>query len=217
MNPWEAIWDHRNLILSGLWLTLVMSVITIVTSTLLGLGVALLYRARIPVVTQILRGYIELFRGSPMLIQLLFIYFGAAYLGVRGFVPFAAACVSITLYIGALNAEVFRAGLESVPDGQVEAARTLGLSRFDRTVFVVLPQAMRISLAPLVGQWIALVKYTSFASIIGVPELVRQGQGIIERYGGSFEVLTVVAALYFILCFPMSQLASYLERKTVRS
>src|SRR5205085_3533971 len=117
-------------------------------------------------------------RGTPLLIQLLFVYFGASSLGFEWTSTLAAAATSLVLYEGAYIAEIFRAGIEAVPPAQREAARVLGLSPTTTFLRVVLPQAMQIVRAPLVGQYIGLVKDTSLAIVVGLAELMRQGQAI---------------------------------------
>jgi polar amino acid transport system permease protein len=215
--PWVEIWDNRQLLLLGLLFTVILTLVTVVTSTLLGFLVALVRNARVPILSQIMRVYLEVFRGSPLLVQILFVYFGSAYLNLRGVSVFLAVTIAMTLYQGAYISEIFRAGIESVPLGQREAARTLGLSDFQTMKSVVLPQAMRVSLPPLFGQYIALVKNTSLASVIGYADLVRQGQGIIDRFGNPFEVFLVIGVLYFIISYPFSLVARRLERKAARA
>lgn len=217
MDGWIEIWENRQLLLIGFGNTLSLTLVAIVTSTLLGFVVALARSARIPVVSQFLRVYIEIFRGSPLLVQILFIYFGAAYLNLSGVSVFAAVTVAITLYQGSYVAEVFRAGFEAVPHGQREAGRTLGLSRLTVMKDVVLPQAMKVVLPPLFGQYISLVKHTSLASVIGFEDILRHGQGIVDRFGNPFQVFFVVAVLYFIISYPMSLIARHLEKRTVKA
>ena len=214
---WDAIFASWGIFVTGFVATVVLSVATIVTSTILGLVVALLRAARVRGLGVPLRIYLEVFRGSPLLVQMLFIYFGAAYLGIRGVEAFVAALVALTLYEGALISEIFRAGIEAVPKGQREAARSLGLSRVEIDRYVVLPQTVPIVLPPLVGQYIGLVKDTALAMAIGYVELVRQGQAIIDRIGMPIEVFMVVAVIYFLICYPMSLLARRLELRALHT
>jgi polar amino acid transport system permease protein len=214
---WDAIIASWGIFVTGFVATVILSVATIVTSTILGLIVALLRAARIRGLGLPLRIYLEVFRGSPLLVQMLFIYFGAAYLGIRGVEAFVAALVALTLYEGALISEIFRAGIEAVPKGQREAARSLGLSRVEIDRYVVLPQTVPIVLPPLVGQYIGLVKDTALAMAIGYVELVRQGQAIIDRIGRPIEVFMIVAVIYFLICYPMSLLARRLELRALHT
>lgn len=214
---WDAIIASWGIFVTGFVATVILSVATIVTSTILGLIVALLRTARIRGLGVPLRIYLEVFRGSPLLVQMLFIYFGAAYLGIRGVEAFAAALVALTLYEGALISEIFRAGIEAVPKGQREAARSVGLSLIEIDRYVVLPQTVPIVLPPLVGQYIGLVKDTALAMAIGYVELVRQGQAIIDRIGMPIEVFMIVAVIYFLICYPMSLLARRLELRALHT
>jgi polar amino acid transport system permease protein len=213
---WDVIVSNHYLLLSGFWFTIQLTVASIVTSTLLGLVIALIRFLRVPVAAQLARIYLEVFRGSPLLVQILFIYFGAAYLNVEAVTVFIAVLAALTLYQGAYVSEIFRAGLESVPAGQWEAGRTLGLPRWRILKDVVMPQTVTVVLPPLFGQYIGLVKNTSLASVIGYADLTRQGQGIIDRFGQPFLVFLVVAIGYFIISYPLSLTARSLEKRRIR-
>jgi polar amino acid transport system permease protein len=222
---WDDVFASHVVLLHGFRNTVSLSVVTIVTSSVLGLAVALVRTARVPVASPLLRGYLEIFRGSPLLIQMLFIYFGAAYIYqgynlpafvgsyLHDFSTYEAAVVALTLYEGALISEIFRAGIESVPHGQREAARSLGLSKVQVMRDVVLPQSIKVALPPLVGQYIGLVKDTALAATIVYAELVLEGQAVIARIGLPFHVYLLIAAMYFIVCYPMSLAAARLERR----
>ncbi|MFF4054988.1 amino acid ABC transporter permease [Streptomyces sp. NPDC001668] len=212
---WSVIWSNRALYLDGLWATVLLSLAAIATGTLVGLLVAAVRTSRIPVLAQVARGYLEVFRGTPLLIQMLFIYFGAAYLSGFAISVFGAALLALTLYQGAYIAEVFRAGIEAVPRGQWEASRVLGLSRTQTFGGVILPQTRAIVLPPLVGQYLSLIKDTSIAVVIGYVELVRQGQAVIDRVGDPTSSYLAVAVLYFVICYPLSVLVRRMERKAV--
>lgn len=200
-------------LLQGLIMTLALSAAAIVGSTLIGLVAATLRSSKVPVGSQVARIYIEIFRGSPLLITLLFVYFGAAYAGYHMDI-FVAAVVGVSVYQGAYIAEVFRAGIEAVPSGQWEASRTLGLSNGQTFISVVLPQTGKIVLPPLIGQYLALIKDTSIAFVIGLAELVRQGQSIIDRVGQPVAVYLTIAILYFIICYPLSLWVRGLEKRS---
>lgn len=212
---WSVIWSNRALYVDGLWATVLLSLAAIATGTLVGLLVAAVRTSRVPVLAQLARGYLEVFRGTPLLIQMLFIYFGAAYLSGFAISVFGAALLALTLYQGAYIAEVFRAGIEAVPRGQWEASRVLGLSRTQTFGAVILPQTRAIVLPPLVGQYLSLIKDTSIAVVIGYVELVRQGQAVIDRVGDPTTSYLAVAVLYFVICYPLSVLVRRMERKAV--
>ncbi|PFG29913.1 amino acid ABC transporter permease [Paramicrobacterium agarici] len=215
MSSWEQIWEFRGLLLEGFFATFVLTVVSILTSTVLGFLVGLGRYARVPILGLLLRIYLEVFRGTPLLVQLLFIYFGAAYLQLEGITVFIAALIGMTLYQGAYISEIFRAGFESVNAGQREAATTLGMSRLSIIKNVVFPQTLPVVLAPLFGQYLTLVKNTALASVISYYDIVRQGQVIINHGANSFDVYLVVAAMFFIISFPLSLAARALEKRSV--
>ena len=216
MSGWAQIWDYRDLLLQGFFATIVLVLASTVTSTVLGFVVGLGRYARVPVLGVILRIYLEIFRGTPLLVQLLFVYFGAAYMRLDSITVFNASLIAMTLYQGAYISEIFRAGFESVSSGQREAATTLGLSRFNITKDVIFPQTLPVVLPPLFGQYLTLIKNTSLASVISYFEIVRQGQAIIDHGVNSFQVYLVVAAMFFIISYPLSLVARGTEKRGIR-
>lgn len=216
MNPWLSILDKWGILLTGFVNTLTLTIMCIVASTVVGFLYAVIRYYRVPGLSQVVRLLMEVFRGSPLLIQLLFIYYGLAFAGVQGVTVLAVCVLTITLYQGAYISEVFRAGLESVGKGQREASRTLGLNEFTTMTSVILPQSMRVALAPLFGQYVALVKHTALASVIGYTDLLRFGKAIIDVSNNPFEVYLVVGILYFILSYPLSLVALHLEKKALK-
>ncbi len=209
---WHVVWESRSVLLGGALVTLELSALAIGLGTTLGLLVALIRTARVPVLSQIARVYIEIFRGSPLLMQLFFVFFGLPYLGFD-VSKLAAAVWALTLYSGAYIAEIIRAGIEAVPKGQKEAAYSLGLSPYEAMRYVVLPQTLTVALPPLIGFYIGLIKDTSLATIIGYRELIRESQSIIDRTARPLEVFTAVALIYFVICYPLSLLVTRLERR----
>ncbi len=199
----ELILSSLPLLWRGLIITLLLSVAAIVGSTLLGLLAAVLRTSRLPVARQIAVIYTELFRGTPVLITLMFIYFGVAYFGYD-INLFAAGILGLSIYQGAYIAEIFRGGIEAVPKGQWEVSWILGLSRRQTFTSVILPQTRGIVLPPLVGQYLSLIKDTSIVSMIGMSELMHQGQAIVDRIGQPVLIYGLVALLYFALCYPLS-------------
>ncbi|WP_129992218.1 amino acid ABC transporter permease [Rahnella sp. CFA14(1/10)] len=200
----DLITSSLPLLLKGLGVTLLLSVAAIIGSTLLGLLTAVLRTSRLPVAQQVAVLYTELFRGTPVLITLMFIYFGVAYFGYE-INLFAAGILGLSIYQGAYIAEVFRAGLEAVPKGQSEVSWILGLSKYQTFFSVILPQTRGIVLPPLVGQYLSLIKDTSIVSMIGMSELMHQGQAIVDRIGQPVVIYGLVAVLYFVVCFPLSR------------
>lgn len=214
---WDLVLESRGMLLQGLQATVIVAGISLLTSTALGTLVGVLRARRIPWLDGVLRVYVEIFRGSPLLVQLLLIYFGSAYAGFRGVSPFIAVVIGLTLYEGAYIAEIVRAGVEAVPGGQAEASRSLGLSTVQTMWWVTLPQAFRVILPALIGQWTALIKDSSLASVVGYVDLIKAGQSIYARTGTPFEVLMVVALMFFIICLPLTLSARWLERRRART
>jgi polar amino acid transport system permease protein len=157
-------------------------------------------------------GFIRLFQGTPLLMQLFLVFFGLNIFGV-GINPWLAAAIALTLHASAFLGEIWRGCIQAVPSGQTEASWALGLRYFDRMKSVVLPQAARIAVAPTVGFLVQLIKGTSLASIIGFVEMTRAGQIINNATFDPFTVFGIVAALYFILCWPLSIFARRMERR----
>jgi polar amino acid transport system permease protein len=201
-----------SILLQGLATTLLLSVAAIVGGTLIGLLAAVL-RSFGPWGTgHVAKLYTELFRGTPVLITLMFIYFGVSYFGYAIDV-FAAGAIGLSVYQGAYIAEVFRSGIESVPRGQWEVSQILGLTKAQTFSFVVLPQTGKIVLPPLVGQYLSLIKDTSIVSMIGMSELMHGGQAIVDRIGKPVEIYGLVALIYFVVCFPLSQWVRHHDRR----
>ncbi len=211
----ELIWDNLPQLLRAFLVTLELSAVSILGSTAIGLVVGGLRTSRFRVVSWIARIYVEIFRGSPLPITLLFVYFGAVlYLGYSSSL-FGAAAVGLAVYHGAYVAEIFRSGIEAVAPGQREAAQTLGLSQLQTFRFVVLPQTRRIVFPPLVGQWISLIKDTSIAFVIGLVEVLKAGQAIVDRTADPIPIYLTVALLYFATCYPLSLWVRRNERRLV--
>ncbi len=200
------------LLLQGLLTTLFLSVIAIVGGTAIGVLVGVSVTDGPRPVRWLLNGYIGLFRGTPLLIQLFLIYLGLPYLGVNLDV-FWAAIIGFSLYGGAYIAEILRSGLQAVPPGQYEAARSTGLTYFQTLRHVVLPQVIRTCTAPMLSFCLALIKDTSIASIIGYVDLIQQGRTVISITNLPFQTYLVVAAAYFAICFPTSFIVGRFEKR----
>jgi polar amino acid transport system permease protein len=211
----DLIWHSLPFLWSGFLITLALAAVSIAGSTLLGLAVAAVRTSRLPVLPIVARAYVEIFRGSPIPITLLFVYFGAAlYLGYSVNL-FVAAAVGLSVYHSAFVAEIIRSGIEAVPVGQHEAAQILGLKPAQAFRWVVLPQTVKIVLPPMVGQYISLIKDTSIASIIGLAEMMKVGQSIVDRTSDPVSVYLTVAVLYFVVCYPLSVWVTRTQRKAI--
>ncbi|MGN8004107.1 amino acid ABC transporter permease [Acidovorax sp. 22279] len=196
--------------------TLALSAIAFVGGALLGLVVALSRTSENAAARNASRVFIQVFQGTPLLLQLFLIFFGAPVLGFD-INPWVAAGVALVLNSAAFLAEIWRGCIEAVPRGQWEAAQALNLKYVARMRFVVLPQAFKIALPPTVGYVVQIIKGTSLAAIIGFTEITRAGQIINNATFQPLHVFTTVAALYFVICWPLSLLAAGMERKRARA
>lgn len=196
--------------------TLALSAIAFIGGALLGLLVALSRTSENAVARNAARAFIQVFQGTPLLLQLFLIFFGAPVLGLD-INPWVAAGAALVLNSAAFLAEIWRGCIEAVPRGQWEAAQALNLSYLNRMRFVVLPQAFKIALPPTVGYTVQIIKGTSLAAIIGFTEITRAGQIINNATFQPLHVFTTVAALYFVICWPLSLLAARMERKRARA
>ncbi len=157
-------------------------------------------------------GFIQIFQGTPLLLQLFLVFFGAPVLGFD-INPWVAAGVALILNSSAFLGEIWRGCIQAIPAGQVEAAQALSLPYSSRMRDVILPQAFKIALAPTVGYMVQIIKGTSLAAIIGFVEVTRSGQIINNATFPPLMVFSVVAAIYFVLCWPLSLLAARMERR----
>ena len=196
--------------------TLALSAIAFVGGALLGLVVALSRTSENAAARNAARVFIQVFQGTPLLLQLFLIFFGAPVLGFD-INPWVTAGVALVLNSAAFLAEIWRGCIEAVPRGQWEAAQALNLKYVARMRFVVLPQAFKIALPPTVGYMVQIIKGTSLAAIIGFTEITRAGQIINNATFQPLHVFTTVAALYFVICWPLSLLAARMERKRARA
>lgn len=192
--------------------TILLSLIAFAGGAVGGLIIALMRVSQNKYYRWIAVAFIRVFQGTPLLMQLFLAYFGMAIMGFP-IDPWTAASVALILHAAAFLGEIWRGCIESVPEGQHEAARVVGLGYVSRMRYVVLPQASRIAVGPTTGFLVQLIKATSLASIIGFTELTRAGQIISNATFEPFMVISLVAALYFVLCWPLSKLATNMEAK----
>ncbi|MGB9090385.1 MAG: amino acid ABC transporter permease [Pseudomonas farsensis] len=207
-----TLWDIVRNLLTGLQWTLLLSLVAFVCGSAAGL---LLLVARIseqPLLRGAARGYIELFQGTPLLMQLFMVFFGLALFGLD-VSAWMAAAIALTLFSSAFLAEIWRGCVESIPRGQWEASGSLALTRLEQLRHVILLQALRIAVAPTVGFSVQVVKGTAVTSIIGFTELTKTGGMLANATFEPFLIYGLVAVGYFILCYPLSLSARYLERR----
>lgn len=192
--------------------TVLLSIMAFIGGGIVGLIVALARTSESKTARTLSVGFIQLFRGTPLLLQLFLVFFGAPVIGLD-INPWLAAAVALTLNSGAFLGEIWRGCIEAIPRGQWEAAEALGLSYRHKMRDIVLPQALKIAVPPTVGYLVQIVKGTSLAAIIGFTELTRAGQIINNATFQPMVVFSVVAIIYFLLCWPLSLLAAYMERR----
>ncbi len=210
-----SLWDiFRNLLLAGRW-TVALSLIAFIGGGLVGLALLVLRLSKLPGADKLVSGYVQLFQGTPLLMQLFLSYFGIALFGINTS-AWVAAAVALTLYTSAFLTEIWRGCVNSIPKGQWEAAESLALNFGEQLRYVVLPQAVKIAVPPTVGFLVQVIKGTALASVIGFVELTKAGTMITNATFKPFLVYSCLALMYFALCFPVSLLARRLERKLNR-
>ena len=214
---WSAIWDAIPILLEGAKLTLWISVVGLLGGLVIGLvaGFARAYGGWLS--NHIALVFIELIRGTPIVVQVMFIYFALpmmlqAFMPVR-IDPLTAAVVTIMINSGAYIAEITRGAVLSIHNGFLEAGLALGLSKRDTLRYVIMPLALRRMLPPLGNQWIVSIKDTSLFIVIGVAELTRQGQEIIAGNFRAMEIWSAVAVIYLIITLALSYVLRRLERR----
>lgn len=207
-----SLWDIlRNLLLAARW-TVVLSLIAFIGGGLVGLALLI---ARTTPSRSLQRGvvvYVQLFQGTPLLMQLFLAYFGMALFGLETS-AWTAAAVALTLYSSAFLTEIWHGCVKAIPKGQWEAAQSLALNFGEQLRYIVLPQAARIAVAPTVGFLVQVVKGTALASVIGFVELTKAGTMITNATFKPFVVYSCVGLLYFAICYPISLYARTLESK----
>lgn len=196
--------------------TLALSTIAFVGGAVLGLLLALARTSEQRAARTAATVFIQVFQGTPLLLQLFLIFFGAPVLGLD-LNPWLAAGIALIFNSAAFLGEIWRGCIQAIPRGQWEAAQALNLSYVDRMRDVVLPQAFKIGLPPTVGYLVQIIKGTSLAAIIGFTEITRAGQIINNATFQPLEVFGTVAALYFVICWPLSLLAARMERSRARA
>ncbi|MGB0455057.1 MAG: amino acid ABC transporter permease [Bacteriovoracaceae bacterium] len=201
-----------GLLLTGLWMTAKISFCSALLSLLFGLLSGLGRLSKNPIFNWPSTVYIELIRGTPLLVQLFIIYFMiGTVVGIDS--RFVCGVIALALFAGAYAGEIIRAGIESIDSGQMEAGRSLGLTHFQTMRFVIFPQMFRRSLAALGGTFISLIKDSSLVSVMALTDLTKAGRDIVSSSFMVFEIWIVVAALYFVVTFLLSMLVKRLENR----
>ncbi|WP_191602008.1 amino acid ABC transporter permease [Marinomonas algicola] len=201
----------RNLLIATQW-TILLSLAAFAG----GITVALLLTAarlnKTPLLSIFVRIYVEVFQGTPLLMQMFLCFFGLSMIGIE-ISAWNAAALSLTLFTSAFLVEIWRGCIDTLPKGQWEASRCLGLNFLQTLRYIILPQAIRTALAPSIGFSVQVVKGTALASVIGFVELTKAGSMLNNATFEPFKVFTFVAIIYFMLCYPLSWTSKFLEKK----
>lgn len=209
----SLIWNSLPLLLAGAGVTIEITAIAVGLGFIFGLITSVCRLSGVKVLQVIAVCYVNIIRGTPMLVQIFLIYFALPMVIGERINPFIAAVAACSINSGAYVSEIFRAGIQSVDKGQMEAGRSLGLSWMQTMRYVILPQAFKHVIPPLGNEFISMTKETSLVSVIGFEELTRRGQLIIAKTYGSFEIWLTVAAIYLVMTLTIARLVSYLERR----
>lgn len=221
MNFWEAIFTFRKLLIDGAVVTLMLAVVMLsgglVVGSIAAAGLSLKSDKKwAKIIKGFFKGYIEIFRGAPLLTLLFFGYYGLAYLGFH-LDEYTACSIVLILFAGAYICEIVRSGLESIPMGQWEAGFCLGLNYFEVMRFIIFPQALKIFLPALIGFFISAMKDTSIISLIGCKDIFKEAAVVINRTNLALPIYSLVALFFFIFCFPLSVLVRKLEKRRVKA
>lgn len=209
----DALMRVYPLLLQGLLYTVMLAVVALPLGLLLGLAIAVVYSFHHRWLNIALLVYIDLFRAFPVVVLLILVFYGLPFLGLT-FGGFAAAVLALVLNNSGYYGEIFRAGIESVPRGQYEAARALGFKPLHLVVYIVLPQAVRNVLAPLASNSLELIKSTSIGALVALPELLRSAR-VAQEQTYNPTPLMAAAVIFFVLLYPIARWVARLERQAL--
>ena len=196
----------------GLWMTVAVSGLSLIAGTIIGFTTGILRATGNKYVKFIIGAWVDLIRGTPFLVQIFIIFFILPGIGIE-LEAFPAAVIALSNLAASFICEIVAGGILAVPSGQREAATASGLSGYQQLRYIVLPQAMRTILPPLVGQYVLIVKDSSVVSAIGVVDLTRVGWLTVQRVPEGLMVFGLVGILYFAVCYPLINLSSFLEKR----
>jgi polar amino acid transport system permease protein len=209
---WENVWDYRRLFFKGWILTIELSIASLFLSLAIGLVVALCSRSKLPLISILSKCYVELIRGTPLLVQILFFYYVVAHsVGLQN--RYIAGVIILSMFNGAYIAEMIRGGIETVSATQLDSARAIGLSPVQTYRFVIFPQAIRHIIPPLTGQFASIIKDSSLLSIIGINELTNTAQQINSATYSTLETYLPLGIAYLLLTLPISLWSRLLEKR----
>jgi len=209
----EVFNTYWTWIAEGLWITIYISVISMFFALIIGLIISILRLSKIKVLVMFSKTYIEIFRGIPLFVFIIWLYYGLAMVSGINFEPITAGVICLSMQHGGYLAEIYRAGIQAVPKGQWEASFSLGFSIVNTFARIIFPQAVKIIIPPTANMFIGLFKDSALVSIIGVNELMRQSQIAVSLTFRPFEFYTVTALIYIVLTLLLSQAAKFIEYK----
>ena len=201
------------LLIAGAGLTIQITAISVGLGLIIGMFVGIARISNVKLLRWLAAIYIDFLRGTPLLVQIFLIYFALPVLLGQRVDPFIAAITACGINSGAYIAEIFRAGIQAIDEGQMEAGRSLGMTWVQTMRYIIVPQAFKNIVPPLGNEFIALLKDSSLVSVIGFEELTRRGQLIIARTYGSLEIWISVAIIYLVMTLTISRLVAYLEKR----
>ena len=210
---WSLIVDNLPLLLQGALVTIKITAFSVAAGFIIGMLASIANLSSFKPLRWLVRIYVDVVRGTPMLVQFFLIYFALPQIIGQRIDPFIAAVTACSLNSGAYMSEIFRAGIQSINKGQMEAGLSLGLSWAQTMRYIVMPQALKAIIPPLGNEFIAMLKDSSLVSVIGFEELMRRGQLIIAKTYASAEIWTAVAIIYLVMTQVISYFIAYLERK----
>ncbi|MGA9476317.1 MAG: amino acid ABC transporter permease [Desulfobacterales bacterium] len=198
--------------LKGLWMTVAVSGLSLVIGSLIGFLWGIIRARGNRFLRAVIGGWVDLIRGTPFLVQIFIVFFILPEAGID-LDAFPAAVIALTNLSACFICEIVASGIMAIPSGQIEAATASGLNRIQQLRYIVLPQAMRIVLPPLVGQYVLLIKDSSVVSVIGVSDVTRVGWLTVQRIPEGIMVFGLVGLLYFTICYPLIRLSNTLEKR----
>ncbi len=201
------------LLIAGAGITIQITAISVGLGMIIGMFVGIARICNVKLLRVLATVYIDFLRGTPLLVQIFLIYFALPMVLGQRVDPFIAAITACGINSGAYIAEIFRAGIQAIDEGQMEAGRSLGMSWVQTMRYIIVPQAFKNIVPPLGNEFIALLKDSSLVSVIGFEELTRRGQLIIARTYGSLEIWITVAIIYLVMTLTISRLVSYIEKR----
>jgi polar amino acid transport system permease protein len=210
---WDIVSGNFDFLMSGLQMTLIISALALIFAMLGGLLLAVIDMSRYRAVRLVGLTFGEIIRNTPILVQLLWVYYVLPIVFGLQITSFAALIIGLSIYSASFISEVYRSGIQAIPKGQREAAQVLGLTPVQSFRRIVLPQAIRLTLPPLASNFVQLIKYSSLGSVISVTEITRRGTELSASTFRPLEIFTFIACVYFCICWPLAMSIRIWERR----